>query len=215
MTTEQLKQKYGDEMVLTIPASKVVCNKEAGPYYTNDDIDFCVKEDGIPMLRWRVENDPSFRQLVVYALIRDTNGHVFSTFRKNGDERLVGKYSIGTGGHVQPDETFSDALFRELKEEVDITPDDMMSITRAGCILDQSSRVNSVHLGIVYVVCVNDPDSVRIAEPEKLGGAWIDENVLFELYQTDGLESWSEMLAKQIMEDKANEEEAMASQQAN
>lgn len=215
MTTEQLRAKYGSEMVLTIPASKVICDKEKGPYYANEDIDFCVKADGIPMLRWRVENEPSLRQLVVYAVIRDTTGRVFSTFRKDGDERLVGKYSIGTGGHVQPDETFSDALFRELKEEVSITPDDMMSITRAGCILDQSSPVNSVHLGIVYVVCVNDPDVVRIAEPEKLGGAWIDEDVLYELYQTDGLESWSEMLTKQIMEDKANEEKAMAPQQAH
>lgn len=39
-----LKEKYGDEMVLAIPSRTVVCKgKGKGPWYWDDDIEFCTK----------------------------------------------------------------------------------------------------------------------------------------------------------------------------
>ena len=193
MTTEEMKAKYGDEQLLIIPSEKVKIYSGTGPFFEDEDIDFCTKDDGIPKYRWEVENDPSFKQLVVYVVVTDGHNRVFVTHRKDGDERLVGKYSIGIGGHVRWGESFTEAMFRELEEEVGITPDDMTGIVRHGYILDNSSDVNSVHLGIVYMVDVQDPSKVFVREPEKLVGQWMDAgDGLARLYHSNSLESWSE-----------------------
>ena len=200
MTTEELKQKYGDEMVLVLPASAVTCAPGKGPYYDDDDIDFCVKRDAIPALRYQVENDPGYKQLVMYAVIRDESGRIFTTMRRSGDPRLTGQYSIGTGGHMQPDEMFFEALFRELEEEVGITPDDVSLVSRTGYILDTSSPVNSVHLGVVWNVVVKNPDVVRVRETEKLVGSWVTLDTLFAMNR---LESWSEYIVNELKEERS------------
>lgn len=191
-----LKEKYGDEMVLAIPSDMVTCNGN-GPWFYDEDIDFCTK-NGIAKYRWEAETDPSYKQLVVYAIIHSENYKTFVTHRLAGDSRLTGKYSIGTGGHVAPDESMTEALFRELNEEVGIEVDDMNLISRVGYILDNSSDVNSVHLGVVYDVCVRDMDKVRIRETEKLAGEWMDGNNLAKLFHEGKLESWSEIAYRNV-----------------
>ena len=194
MTTEELQTKYGDEMVLVIPSDTVTLNHDVSQFFYDDEIDFCLKK-GESKYRWQVENDPNFKQPIVYAVL--TCGlDVFATHRLAGDPRLTGKYSIGTGGHMMPDESITQTLFRELEEEVGVTPDNMVTISREGYILDESSPVNSVHLGIVYLIEVNDRDTVQIKESEKLAGEWMMPDELARLYQDGKLESWSEFVFK-------------------
>ena len=194
MTTEELKTKYGDEMVWVIPSDTVTHNPDVSQVFYDDEIDFCTKK-GEAKYRWEVENDPSYKQPIVYAVL--TCGlDVFSTHRLAGDPRLTGKYSIGTGGHMVPGETITQTLFRELEEEVGVTPDDMVTISREGYILDESSPVNSVHLGIVYVIEVSHHDTVQIKETEKLAGEWLTPGELARLNRDGKLESWSEYVFK-------------------
>lgn len=190
MTTKELKAKYGDEKVLVIPDNKVRYYGD-GPFYPDDDIEFCAKEDGLAKYRWEVENDPSFKQLVVYAVLVDNDHNIFTTHRLAGDSRLTGKYSVGTGGHVAPEESFTEALFRELNEEVGLSPDNITSLNKAGFIYDSSSDVNSVHLGVIYIVNVTDPKFVEIKETEKLAGQWLNRGQLAMLLHSKQLESWS------------------------
>ena len=199
MTQKELREKYGDERVLVIPASAMTCMPNKGPYFREDEVEFCAKKDGLAMYRWQAEGDPGYKQLVVYAVIGDGKGHVYCTHRKAGDSRLTGKYSIGTGGHVQPDETATEALFRELHEEVGISPDDITVLTKNGFIYDDSSWVNSVHLGLVYAVVVDDPSIVKVVETEKLDGEWVDSNGLTKLSDSGSLEAWSEYIWKDFV----------------
>lgn len=191
MTTEELKEKYGDEMVWVVPSSEVKCDPEDGPFFDDSDIDFCAKK-GFAKYRWEVENDPSFKQLVVYAVVK-RRSLIFTTHRLAGDGRLTGKYSIGTGGHIQPGESFTEALFRELEEEVGLDPNNMVTIMRVGYIMDNSSEVNSVHLGIVYIVEVEDGEKVTVREPEKLSGEWLFSGDIANLQRERKLESWSDI----------------------
>lgn len=192
-----LKEKYGNEMVLTIPAERIECSTP-GPFYRDNDIDFCAKRDGVAKYRYEAEDDPSFKQLVVYAVITDNNWNTFTTHRLAGDSRLTGQYSVGTGGHVAPLESFTDALFRELKEEVGLEPDDIDFMNRIGYILDDSSPVNSVHLGVVYEIGVRDQSCVEVQEKEKLAGEWMTGNQLAVLAGDKKLESWSEIVLRYI-----------------
>ena len=189
-----LKAKYGDEKVWVVRSDEVKTYSD-GPFFDDDQIDFCIK-NGEDKLRYEVENDPSYKQIIPYAIVTDDHYHYFCTHRLAGDGRLTGKYSIGTGGHMKPGETLTEALFRELNEEVGITPDDMTSIIRTGYILDNSSEVNSVHLGVVYIIGVNNTQNVVVQEKEKLSGEWIDGNTLATLFNSDALESWSEYVYK-------------------
>lgn len=193
MTTEELKAKYGDEQVLVIPDHKVYYYGD-GPFFPDNDIEFCTKEDGLAKYRWEVENDPTFKQLVVYAVLEDNDHNIFTTHRLAGDARLTGKYSIGTGGHIAPEESFTEALFRELNEEVGLTADNISSLIKTGFIYDNSSDVNSVHLGVVYIVNVTDPKIIEIKETEKLAGQWLTQSELARLYHSDSLESWSDIV---------------------
>lgn len=194
MTTEELKAKYGDEMVWVIPSDTVTHDPDVDNFFYDDEIDFCTKK-GEAKYRWEVENDPSYKQPIVYAVL--TCGlDVFVTHRLAGDSRLTGKYSVGTGGHMVPGESITATLFRELEEEVGVTPDSMMTISREGYILDESSLVNSVHLGIVYLIEVNGVDAVQVKETEKLTGEWMTPNELAKLYRDGKLESWSEYVFK-------------------
>lgn len=193
-----LKEKYGNEMVLTVPADKI--EKHAnGPWFYDEDIDFCARKDGVDMLRYEAEEDPSHKQLVVYAVLRSNDFKTFVTHRLAGDARLTGKYSIGTGGHVAPNESFTETMIRELKEEVGLDMDNVLAFSIEGYILDESSPVNSVHLGVVYQIIVRDRDAVKVAETDKLAGEWLDANELAKLKQRGALESWSEITYNHII----------------
>ncbi len=128
--------------------------------------------------RIEVENDSNFKQLIPYVIFRwispDGVIHVFSYKRGNGmgEKRLHLKYSLGIGGHVS-DEDVSDVLEnsdisesvydilyaglnRELKEEVIINTTGNLS--PIGIIADDFDDVGKVHLGIVFIMDVVEPN---------------------------------------------------------
>ncbi|HET7667485.1 MAG TPA: hypothetical protein VFK56_15730, partial [Mycobacterium sp.] len=53
--------------------------------------------------RPHAEEDPSFKQLIPYVMVRDGE-RMFLTVRTaaGGDARLHGKASVGVGGHLNP-----------------------------------------------------------------------------------------------------------------
>jgi predicted NUDIX family phosphoesterase len=148
--------------------------------------------------RAQAENDPSYKQIIPYALIvhGDTVLH-YVRGKKAGEQRLVAKGSIGIGGHMNDtDESlfawdeaaYRAGVAREVKEEVNIesTFDDRI----VALLNDDTTEVGRVHLGIVHLF--------RLAEPKVQKREAMITNLAFltrdELVaRRDTLETWSQL----------------------
>lgn len=114
------------------------------------------------MRRQDAERDTSHKQLIAYVIL--THMDTVLAYRRGkllSEERLLGCYSIGIGGHISTDdpsmfdERYEDAALRELAEEV--TLEGHQDLTRVALINDDSDGVGKVHFGIVYVVVLPEP----------------------------------------------------------
>jgi len=117
---------------------------------------------GVPrfMVRSEAETNPDFKQLIPYVIM-SCDGKILSYVRgqRAGETRLIGRRSIGIGGHINPtdemplfDSDFFDAYLaaveREVAEEVTIEcghHDRVVALLN-----DDSTEVGKVHLGIVH-----------------------------------------------------------------
>jgi predicted NUDIX family phosphoesterase len=141
--------------------------------------------------RAEAEQDPSWKQVIPYLVLRDGDEiFLMRRTRAGGDERLHDRYSIGIGGHVNPqDEDVHGGLVREWQEEIeaDFAPD----FVPIGVLNDDDNDVGAVHLGLVFVADARGrPVSIR--ERDKLEGrfaSWAEVAAV-----ADRLETWSALL---------------------
>lgn len=106
--------------------------------------------------RAEAEDDPNFKQLIPYVILK-WRDQVFSYTRgkRATEARLQALRSLGVGGHISADDTglfeapYRKAMFREVAEEVQL--DSTYEERCVGLINDDSSPVGQVHLGIVHV----------------------------------------------------------------
>jgi predicted NUDIX family phosphoesterase len=171
--------------------------------------------------RGEMEADPSFKQLIPYCLFRwtDANGdaHLFEYQRGggSGEARLRTKHSVGVGGNISSIDSsvvislremipvaereeytghvYREGMRRELEEEVIIeTP---YTETAVGLINDDETPVGQVHLGMVHLCDVEQPN-VRPREADILAARFTP--VADILTRLDQFESWSEIAVRAL-----------------
>ena len=96
-----------DELVFVVPRASIA--DEAGWYgIRTDDLDAfleALERDGRYEARTAMEVDPSFKQVIPYLVLRDGERFFLMRRTKGGvDARLHDRYSIGVGGHVNPED---------------------------------------------------------------------------------------------------------------
>jgi predicted NUDIX family phosphoesterase len=169
--------------------------------------------------RDQVEEDPSLKQIIPYAVVRH-DGRIFlvARTRRGSETRLREKLSIGLGGHINPVDNQAElftaaaaeqtieaggradegqsagtlvdaAMARELTEEVDLPAG--WRARPVGVLNDDVEPVGRVHFGLVYVADVPSLD-VRIRETTKLTGAFVSMVDVRDAYPR--LESWSQFI---------------------
>jgi predicted NUDIX family phosphoesterase len=157
--------------------------------------------------RSEMEEDPSFKQLIPYVIIRHTDAggvvHVFQYTRGKGqgEKRLHAKRSVGIGGHISSDDENADSsvhpyeegMRRELEEEVII--DSPGKQTCVGLINDDESPVGRVHLGVVHFLDVDSPN-VRPREADILECGFRPVHEV--LANLDGFETWSQICMRAL-----------------
>lgn len=158
--------------------------------------------------RDRMEEDPSYKQLIPYVIFRHTDASgKQSLFRYTrgagqGERRLHAKHSIGIGGHISSDDAeeinpYDEGMRRELGEEVII--ETAYREQCVGLINDDQTDVGKVHLGVVHIFDVDTPNvRPREIEIEQAGFAPVDE--LFS--DMDGFETWSQICLESLFATK-------------
>ncbi|MCA9269541.1 MAG: phosphoesterase [Planctomycetales bacterium] len=152
--------------------------------------------------RSEMEDDPSFKQLIPYVILRHVDAAGVTTIfeytrgKGQGEKRLHAKRSVGVGGHISSDDVNADSavhpyeegMRRELDEELVI--DTPFSLACVGLINDDENPVGQVHLGVVHLLDVERP-SVRPREKDILECGFRPVDAL--LADLDGLETWSQI----------------------
>ncbi len=123
--------------------------------------------------RDRAENDPSYKQLVVYIIIKSGRGYLsYRRTPRTTESRLRLKNSIGIGGHVNTEDGMQtnlfdggaregfieDAMRRELNEEVKLSSPIISGPEMLCFINDDSTDVGRVHFGVCWIVQIERPE---------------------------------------------------------
>lgn len=182
-----------DERVLGVPRGRAVGNAPWRGILYGDVAPLLARLEAEATFRPRgeAEEDPGWKQLIPYVLVRDRGSFfLMRRTRAGADARLHERWSLGVGGHVNPgDAGLAGALRREWTEELDAPWDPEPRLI--GLLNDESDPVGRVHLGVVYAVeAAGRPVAVR--ETEKLSGAFVPPLGVLRVY--DRLETWSSLL---------------------
>ncbi len=148
--------------------------------------------------RSAVEEDPTFKQLIPYAVLEsDIDGQpaVFQYTRGQGqgEKRLHALRSVGVGGHISREDADGEDLYRsgmlrELNEEMIVEADYDEEL--AGFIYDDTTPVGRVHLGVVHRLKLSSPAArAREVELTQSGFATVAQ-LKSEL---DRFETWSQL----------------------
>lgn len=137
------------------------------------------------------ETAPQYKQIIPYVIINHGLDYfLLKRTDRQSETRLHHKFSLGVGGHINPDTpTLLGGLQKELNEEVAIASP--YSLEFIGILNDDTTDVGRVHLGAVYVLTVEKP-AVTVRETEKMSGAWTPRADLAAA--REAMESWSQIV---------------------
>lgn len=192
-----------EEQILVVPASLVEAigtidgferdvDRYLKPILASDQLSF--------RPRGAMELDPSFKQLIPYVLLQHTGPDgvvkLFTYTRGggSGEARLRARRSVGIGGHISEEDAaggsdpYVTGMQRELAEEIQLASE--YTESKVGLIYDPSSDVGKVHLGVVHVFVLEQPN-VTSNEDELADGGFVSIDELRDDF--DRLETWSQL----------------------
>lgn len=191
-----------EELVFAFPTEelwKLISYKEKGLIKGNGEVLKRIVQNGQFVKRSESEDDPSYKQIIPYAII--SNGNSFYLFKRTSgqtEKRLHNKFSLGVGGHMNPDDTIEskehyliDELKRELFEEVRLKNGCFIEdIEFVGFLNDDKITVGRFHVGLLYNIHVSSK-GLNIRETDKMTAEWIDKSNLVQFYKE--METWSKI----------------------
>ena len=195
-----------DEQILVVNRKELFNNEENHFYgFIKKDDDNTKKiidtfESYEVKRRGDMEEDPDYKQLIGYVLLKDVNTNEVLVYKRlvgGGEARLHGKASVGIGGHMNEVEgkTIFEMLkinaARELNEEVGVSEEEALNnLHFIGLINDDKTEVGQVHIGVVYE-CKVDKNLVEVKEDDTLVIKWMSGD---EAKAEENYETWSEFL---------------------
>jgi predicted NUDIX family phosphoesterase len=189
-----------DELVLVVPTADLYAEVADGARWlgirpaAEDVLVELIRRSGAFRPRAAMEADERWKQVITYPVLRDGDTwFLMQRTRAGGDARLHDRFSIGVGGHVNPDDGGLDgdlagALRREWLEElaVDFVPE----FRFVGLLNDDTTAVGRVHVGLVFEADA-EARPVAIRETDKLTGRFVGAAEVEAV--ANRLETWSRL----------------------
>jgi predicted NUDIX family phosphoesterase len=148
--------------------------------------------------RPEAESNPAYKQIIPYALIAFQNTALYYVRGKRaGEQRLFAKGSIGIGGHMNEadeslfamdEQAYRAGVEREVNEEIKINT--QLEDRIVALLNDDSTEVGRVHLGIVHVFKLAEPN-VEKREAMITGLTFLPKDELLARRET--METWSQI----------------------
>ncbi|MDX1928889.1 MAG: phosphoesterase [Pirellulaceae bacterium] len=195
-----------EEHVLVIPESRLSLLGDFSGFrpFHQPDLDALLNPEFMEFRpRSTVEEDPTFKQLIPYAILQAEVDGVRKIFqytrgKGQGEKRLHAKLSIGIGGHISREDADSSDLYRsgmmrELTEETIIEAPYEERLV--GFIYDDTSAVGRVHLGVVHLLTLQSP-AARAREAELVDSGF--EAIDMIKSNIDRFEVWSQLCLKNL-----------------
>lgn len=135
-----------------------------------------------------VEKDPSVKQIIPYIVLVDYDNCIVSYRRKGSENRLLGKNSIGFGGHWKESETFMECLTRELKEEINLDINLINELYLLDLIYTEESEVDKVHAGVLVLGILSPLHTSNLTASEEIAHASVEDIDDLDVLK---LENWS------------------------
>lgn len=152
------------------------------------------------------ETNPSYKQLIPYCMISyDDKVFTYQRTKKGGEDRLHDLYSLGVGGHINPEDgedlkegyvSYFKAMERELAEEVAL-PNNEYQHKMVGLLYDSSNEVGRVHFGVVHQLVFKAEPKLESPDPALTNGEFHDRVWLLE--NKDKFENWSKLVIENIL----------------
>lgn len=171
--------------------------------------------------RWMAESDSTILQLIPYVILMSKDKKVFSYQRKGSEQRLIDRFSIGIGGHINPLDkrkglgyksnpqfigwdTVLQGAIREVCEELDLESGFVRSrLKLCGSVYTPTDVGNSsdkpgpsvgqVHMGIVYVLPIEDI-GIKVREEDNL----INYKFIYKPSDITKFETWSQLVLQNL-----------------
>jgi predicted NUDIX family phosphoesterase len=166
-------------------------------------------------LRREVEEDPSEPQIIPYVVFRYQDRYFLThRLRRSSERRLRHLYSLGVGGHINPEDVEGAAdpigagLRREWEEEVVYSGH--FSHRLLGALNDATTDVGRVHFGLIFLVEGDQPE-ISIREVDKLAGALLPLEAMRSYYLD--MESWSQLIFDYLAGQPKQSSELLAQQE--
>ena len=181
------------ELILGVPRSRLIGQRPWTGILAKDIDGYLetISTDGEYRPRGEAESDPSWKQIIPYLLLRDGERlFLMQRTRAGGDARLHDRWSLGIGGHLNPEDGgVLGGLRREFHEEMVADWDPRPRLI--GLLNDDSTPVGEVHFGVIFEAEA-DGRPVAVRETDKLSGKFVHPDTVSQGYER--LETWSQLL---------------------
>lgn len=157
--------------------------------------------------RGPAETQESIKQIIPYLIMVNEKDEYFCYARtkKGSESRLHNLYSIGLGGHVNPEDmnnpsltniSLLNCIVRELQEEVGINLRWDFSLHNIALLYDSTNEVGRVHFGFVFLLKLNTSDLSIKLEDALAKGEFVPWK---HLKYYENLENWSKLLVDKVL----------------
>lgn len=181
------------ELVLGLPRARIIGERPWKGILSEgiDDRLELIAAVGEYRPRAEAEVDPEWQQVIPYLLMRDRQQlFLMQRTKAGGDARLHDLYSLGIGGHLNPEDGgVLEGLRREFHEEMvaDWDPEPRL----IGLLKDDDVLVGQVHVGVVFEADAAGR-ALAVRETDKLSGRFVEPHEAGSVYES--METWSQFL---------------------